>query len=102
MLGSVRSVTRLYALLSYTGNQPEPLRLNARPTERIAMFATSLTTPLQSSLASHVFGRFIVRTEPGNPAVASPNVMDAAPAAALAPEFDQPDLAQRVRELGEW
>lgn len=66
------------------------------------MFATPLVTPLQASLASHVFGRFIARTAPGNPAVASPNVMDAAPAAALVPEFDQPDLAQRVRELGEW
>jgi len=66
------------------------------------MFATSLTTPLQSSLASHVFGRFIARTPPGNPAVAAPGVIDAMAAPVLESEMDEPDLAQRVRELGEW
>ena len=102
MLGNVRSVTRLYALLSYTGLEKQPLRLYALPTERIAMFATSLATPLQQSLVSHVFGRFIARTPPGKPAVAALGVMDAMAAPALESEMDEPDLAQRVRELGEW
>ena len=99
---NVRSVTRLYALLSYTDLETQPLRLYARPTEDHTMFATHLATPLQQSLASHVFGRFIARTPPGNPAVAAPGVMDAMAAPVLESEMDEPDLAQRVRELGEW
>ena len=102
MLGNVRSVTRLYALLSYTALETPPLRWHAPPKEDDTMFATHLATPLQQSLASHVFGRFIARTPPGNPAVAAPGVMDAMAAPTLESEMDEPDLAQRVRELGEW
>ena len=102
MRGNVRSVTRLYALLSYTALEAPPLRWHAPIKEDDTMFATHLATPLQQSLASHVFGRFIARTPPGNPAVAAPGVMDAMAAPALESEMDEPDLAQRVRELGEW
>ena len=66
------------------------------------MFAPHLASPLQQSLASHVFGRFIARTPPGKPAVAAPGVIDAMAAPVLESEMDEPDLAQRVRELGEW
>ena len=102
MRGNVRSVTRLYALLSYTALEAQPLRWHAPIKEDDTMFATHLATPLQQSLASHVFGRFIARTPPGSPAVPAPGVMDAMAAPVLESEMDEPDLAQRVRELGEW
>ena len=67
------------------------------------MFATSLSAPLPTSLASHLFGRFIA--PPGSSA-ASPGAV--ASASAMPSPMDEqdedamPDLAQRVREIGEW
>ena len=63
------------------------------------MFATSLSAPLPTSLASHLFGRFIA--PPGSQASSTGAV---APAGAMDEQDDEamPDLAQRVREIGEW
>jgi hypothetical protein len=63
------------------------------------MLVTPFSTPLHESLASHVFGRFMSpRAQPG--------VVDRVTAPVLtttAPDDDAiPDLAQRVREVGEW
>ncbi len=67
------------------------------------MFATPLPAPLPISLASHLFGRFI-----------SPSGSEASDSSALAStgavpsqleghdDDAMPDLAQRVREIGEW
>jgi len=67
------------------------------------MFATSLSAPLPTSLASHLFGRFIV---PSGSSAASPGAVasaDAMPSAMDEQDEDaMPDLAQRVREIGEW
>ena len=63
------------------------------------MFATSLSAPLPTSLASHLFGRFIAPSESqasSTGAVASASAMDEHDDEAM------PDLAQRVREIGEW
>ena len=67
------------------------------------MFATSLSAPLPTSLASHLFGRFIAPSDSqasDSSAVAStgavPNPVEAQDDEAM------PDLAQRVREIGEW
>jgi len=65
------------------------------------MFATHLAPPLQPSLVSHFFGRLIARTPPAR-AVAAPATTSAMPAAPEPLEDELPDLAQRVRELGEW
>ena len=65
------------------------------------MFATPFTAPLHDTLASHVFGRFM-------PKRAQPVVTEAiiAPlpvqAAVVLEDEDIPDLAQRVRDVGEW
>ena len=63
------------------------------------MFATSLSAPLPTSLASHLFGRFIA--PPGSSAASTGEV---ASASAMDEQDDDamPDLAQRVREIGEW
>ena len=63
------------------------------------MFATPVTAPLHESLVSHVFGRFMPhRAQAGAAeAVGSP-----AQAAVLVDDDSIPDLAQRVREVGEW
>ena len=63
------------------------------------MFATSLSAPLPTSLASHLFGRFIA--PPGSSAASTGAV---ASASAMDEQDDEamPDLAQRVREIGEW
>ena len=63
------------------------------------MFATSLSAPLPTSLASHLFGRFIA---PSGSQVSSTGAV--APASAMDEQDDEamPDLAQRVREIGEW
>ena len=67
------------------------------------MFATSLSAPLPTSLASHLFGRFIA---PSGAQASSPSAL--ASAAAVPSAMDEqddeamPDLAQRVREIGEW
>ena len=63
------------------------------------MFATSLSAPLPTSLASHLFGRFIAPSgsqASSTGAVASASAMDEQDDEAM------PDLAQRVREIGEW
>lgn len=65
------------------------------------MFATPVTTPLHETLANHVFGRLL-------PQRTQPVVTEAVPAQAQAAavvivdEEAIPDLAQRVREVGEW
>ena len=63
------------------------------------MFATPFTAPMHETLASHVFGRLM-------PQRAQPGVADAvvAPVQAAGDQEDDaiPDLAQRVREVGEW
>lgn len=71
------------------------------------MFAIPLNAPLHETLASHVFGRFMIRNVQyagmadvaARPAAPSPTV-----AAMEAPGCDDEivDLAQRVREMGEW
>ena len=90
MRGNVRSVTRLYALLSYTALEAPPLRWHAPIKEDDTMFATHLATPLQQSLASHVFGRFIARTPPGSPAGqdASRSARSASRVQAMLPDGD--------------
>ncbi|WP_119966165.1 hypothetical protein [Simplicispira lacusdiani] len=65
------------------------------------MLAIPLAAPLQQSLASHVFGRLIARTPPAR-AAAAPVEASATPAMPEPLEEELPDLAQRVRELGEW
>ncbi len=66
------------------------------------MFATSLSAPLPTSLASHLFGRFMspsVSQASGASTVASTGAM---PNAVEEHDDEMPDLAQRVREIGEW
>lgn len=65
------------------------------------MLAIHLATPLQHSLASHLFGRLIARTPPAR-TPAAPVEASATPAVREPLEDDLPDLAQRVRETGEW
>ena len=68
------------------------------------MFAPPLNAPLHNALASHVFGRFAARAVPAvrhdspvsvvsRPRLAPPEVVE---------DADEIDLAQRVRDLGEW
>ena len=71
------------------------------------MFASSLSTSLHSTLASHVFGRFVSSSAPAAmPALALPASVGAGSLQLrdAAAEFDDDefDLAQRVREVGEW
>lgn len=63
------------------------------------MFATSLSAPLPTSLASHLFGRFIA---PSGSQASSTGAVE--PPSAMDEQDDEamPDLAQRVREIGEW
>ncbi len=68
------------------------------------MFALPLTASLPSALASHVFGRFAAASTP-RMAVQSPAVAASALRADVAADFEDEeefDLAQRVREVGEW
>ena len=65
------------------------------------MFATPLVAPSQGSLASHVFGRLFPRSAPGGLKNAAPPGAET-PAAPPALEDDEIDLAQRVRQMGEW
>ena len=62
------------------------------------MFAIPFTASSHDSLAGHVFGRFMPRPVPAD----AGEVAGASVAPAVAPEDDLPDLAQRVREVGEW
>ena len=67
------------------------------------MFARPQTAASQDSLASHVFGRFLPRPAPA--VVVSQGAMPAANdeiSVATPAGDDLPDLAQRVRESGEW
>lgn len=66
------------------------------------MFASHLVMPFQESLASHVWGRFIARTSPGGPPCIAPSAGGVADASPETLADEEPDLAQRVRELGEW
>lgn len=66
------------------------------------MFAPPLNAPLHNALASHVFGRFAARAVP---AVRHDSALHVAPSLApsdMAEDADEVDLAQRVRDLGEW
>ncbi|MDZ7862780.1 hypothetical protein [Acidovorax sp.] len=68
------------------------------------MFALPLTASLPSTLASHVFGRFAASSTP-HMAVQSPAAAASALRADVATDFEDEeefDLAQRVREVGEW
>lgn len=65
------------------------------------MLAIHLAAPLHESLASHVFGRLLAR-RPSARAAAAPAEASTAPALPEALEDEMPDLAQRVREVGEW
>ncbi|MNT97252.1 hypothetical protein D3C72_2395290 [compost metagenome] len=68
------------------------------------MFALPLTASLPSTLASHVFGRFAVSSTP-RMAVQSPAAAASTLRADVAADFEDEeefDLAQRVREVGEW
>lgn len=67
------------------------------------MFATPLSAPLPTSLASHLFGRFI--SPSGSEASSINSVAAGCAATSQEVELDDdamPDLAQRVREVGEW
>lgn len=87
------------------------------------MFASPLSAPLHQSLVSHVFGRFLPSRAPAvigagestmasassasvvsNTAAVTAAAADPAPQAACESLDDEawPDLAQRVREVGEW
>lgn len=63
------------------------------------MFATPISAPVPSRFASQVFGRFMSRSAPvsTHKPMAAPVVNDP-----VEEEEDLPDLAQRVREVGEW
>ena len=62
------------------------------------MFSTPFSAPLHETLASHVFGRFLPQRAPVVATLATaPSVVDA-----TAAEEEPFDLAQRVREVGEW
>ena len=64
------------------------------------MFATPVSVPSHETLATRVFGRFLA---PHAQASGAP-VPAAAPAphAPVTEDDGLPDLAQRVREVGEW
>lgn len=63
------------------------------------MFATPFSAPVPPRFASQVFGRFMSRSAPTAPhtPMVAPVVNDL-----VEEEDDLPDLAQRVREVGEW
>ncbi len=68
------------------------------PTEGDAMFALPFANTLHHALTNHAFGR-------GDPQPASPAPAPVAAAAAVATDRagdEAPDLAQRVRDVGEW
>lgn len=73
------------------------------------MFALPLTASLPSTLASHVFGRFAASSAPSSMArmampapAAAASTLRADVAAHFEGEEEEFDLAQRVREVGEW
>ena len=63
------------------------------------MFAAPFPAPLHETLASHVFGRLMPQR--AQPSVAEA-VMAPVQAAPVVEDDAIPDLAQRVREVGEW
>lgn len=64
------------------------------------MFALPFSAPPHQSLSSHLFGRLLPRMPPAADEAAG---AAHAPAAELEEADDAiPDLAQRVREVGEW
>lgn len=66
------------------------------------MFATSASAAShEPSLASRVWGHLVTQRAQGAGAVPQASVVPAAQVAA-AEDDDLPDLAQRVREVGEW
>lgn len=65
------------------------------------MFAIPFAAPSHDALASHIFGRLMPRPVPAD-AGDSPGALAAPAVTATAAEDEVPDLAQRVREVGEW
>jgi hypothetical protein len=65
------------------------------------MFAIPFTAPSHAAFGHHLLGRFLSRSAPPAAGVAVAQAMPAAAEAAVA-EDAFPDLAQRVREVGEW
>ncbi|RZJ58997.1 MAG: hypothetical protein EON49_12700 [Acidovorax sp.] len=63
------------------------------------MFAIPLIAPLHETLTSHVFGRFMSRSAQS---AASDAVMASPLVGEAVVDDTVPDLAQRVRETGEW
>ncbi|MBW8466376.1 hypothetical protein [Acidovorax sp.] len=63
------------------------------------MFATPFSAPVSPRFASQVFGRFMSRSAPAaaHKPMAAPVGNDPGKE-----EDDLPDLAQRVRDVGEW
>ena len=63
------------------------------------MFATPFSAPVSPRFASQVFSRFMTRSAPAaaHQPMAAPVVNDP-----VEEEDDLPDLAERVREVGEW
>lgn len=72
------------------------------------MFALPLTASLPSTLASHVFGRFAASSASSSkpalsvPASASASRVQLADVTTDFQDEEEFDLAQRVREVGEW
>lgn len=66
------------------------------------MFATSASpdSPPQGTLVSQVFARFMPRVASGS--TAQTNVVVMAASGSANDDDAYPDLAQRVREVGEW
>lgn len=62
------------------------------------MFATPFSAPLHETLVSHVFGRFLPQRAPVVATLATAAPVVDAPVA----DEEPVDLAQRVREVGEW
>lgn len=63
------------------------------------MFAIPLIAPLHETLASDVFGRFMSRAAQST---SSDAVVSSAGVGEVVVDDAVPDLAQRVRETGEW
>lgn len=67
------------------------------------MFSRPLTAPFTQALPGSMLGRLLGRSAPAAPRAATGPVPVAIPACAASAEDERcDDLAQRVREVGEW
>ena len=66
------------------------------------MFPPPLNAPLHNALASHVFGRFAARSVPSVRHDSALSVVATVTPPEVVEDADEIDLAQRVRDLGEW